>query len=126
MKTLDVVVDGKEIVVQAQKIGNQVWFHFDGSTYSHTPRSSQAQSSSQTGAQDPHKIIAPMPGKIIKVFVNVGDIVKEGQTLVAMEAMKMEYNLKATQRLQVRSIHCEKDGQVGLGDLLVQLEDCDG
>ncbi|EAU61644.1 biotin/lipoyl-containing protein, partial [Stigmatella aurantiaca] len=40
-------------------------------------------------------ISAPMPGKVVKVLVKVGDEVKEGQGLVVVEAMKMENELKS-------------------------------
>ncbi len=40
-------------------------------------------------------MLAPMPGKVVKVFVKVGDEVKEGQGIVVIEAMKMENELKS-------------------------------
>ena len=46
-----------------------------------------------TGAGD--AVTAPMPGNILKVNVNVGDAVKEGQVLVVLEAMKMENEIMA-------------------------------
>lgn len=46
------------------------------------------------GAGD-HVLRSPMPGTITKVFRKVGDVVKKGESVVAMEAMKMELVLKA-------------------------------
>lgn len=40
-------------------------------------------------------VVAPMPGKVVKVLVAVGDEVKEGQGLVVVEAMKMENELRS-------------------------------
>jgi len=45
--------------------------------------------------EGPQVVVAPMPGKIVKVFVKPGDDVKEGQGLVVVEAMKMENELKS-------------------------------
>ena len=67
-----------------------------------------------------------MPGKIIKVFVKEGQAVSEGETIVAMEAMKMEYNLKSVQDMVVKSINCQEGQQVSLGDVLVDLEESNG
>jgi biotin carboxyl carrier protein len=46
-------------------------------------------------AEGKQVINAPMPGKVVKVLVKVGDEVKEGQGLVVVEAMKMENELKS-------------------------------
>ena len=40
-----------------------------------------------------------------------------------MEAMKMEYNLKAAQKMNVKSINCTEGAQVSLGEVLVELEE---
>ena len=60
-------------------------------------------------------IAAPMPGKIISVNVEIGDNVTEGQTLVVMEAMKMEMSLKApftgqVERINVKAIEFVEAG----------------
>ncbi|MEM7647470.1 MAG: acetyl-CoA carboxylase biotin carboxyl carrier protein subunit, partial [Pseudomonadota bacterium] len=78
------------------------------------------------GESDPSVIVAPMPGKIIKVLKTMGDIVEEGETVVVMEAMKMEYNLKASQKRRVREIHCVPGQAVALGLTLVDMEEFDG
>ena len=46
-------------------------------------------------AEGKQVINAPMPGKVVKVLVKLGDEVKEGQGLVVVEAMKMENELKS-------------------------------
>ena len=46
-------------------------------------------------AEGKQTIVAPMPGKVVKVLIKVGDEVKEGQGLVVVEAMKMENELKS-------------------------------
>lgn len=123
MNTYKVLIDGKEEVVQAQKIKGEIWFHYQGQTFQYAP-SSRARSGGQ-GSQntDPTKILAPMPGKIIKVFKAVGDSVSEGDTVVAMEAMKMEYNLKAGQDMTIAKILVQEGQTVALGDLLVDMEE---
>lgn len=67
-------------------------------------------------------IAAPMPGKIIKVFVKVGDTVTEGQGLLVMEAMKMENELKATKAGKVTEVSCAEGTTVENNTKLVVIE----
>ena len=48
-----------------------------------------------SSAVDKGSLLAPMPGKIVKVLVSANDEVKKGQALVIMEAMKMEVSRRA-------------------------------
>jgi len=64
---------------------------------------------------------APMPGNIMKVNVNPGDVVKAGDVLCVLEAMKMENDIKAAQDGTVASVHVQKGATVNTGDLLVSL-----
>jgi pyruvate carboxylase len=64
---------------------------------------------------------APMPGKIFKLNVAVGDEVKEGDTLIVTEAMKMETNIKAKVDGVVQQILFKQNDQVQQGDLLLVL-----
>jgi 3-methylcrotonyl-CoA carboxylase alpha subunit len=66
--------------------------------------------------------VAPMPGKIVKVFVDEGDAVEEGQTLLVMEAMKMEHAVKAPQAGKVARLHVAEGEQVDADALLVLVE----
>lgn len=122
MKKLNLTIDGKDLEVFAQKLKGKIWFHHEGETFSYEPKSSTTQNTG-AAAQDPTQIVAPMPGKIIKVFTSVGAEVKEGETLVAMEAMKMEYNLKATQDMKVTQVNCNEQQQVALGEVLIKMEE---
>ena len=127
MKKLSLNFKGKEIEVWAQKIKGRLWFHYQGETFQYIPRSlSSSQKSQAGGGPNPYQIMAPMPGKIIKVFVKKGEAVSQGQTLVAMEAMKMEYQLKAEANLLVKSLHCKEGQMVSLGEVLIDLEGKDG
>ncbi len=64
-----------------------------------------------------------MPGKVIAVNVAEGDAVTEGQTLVVLEAMKMEMAIKAPRDGVVASVPQAVGAMVGDGDVLVALEE---
>ena len=66
-------------------------------------------------------LVAPMPGMIVRVAVEVGDVVQPGQGLMIMEAMKMENELRATAAATVTAIHAVAGTAVEKGALLIEL-----
>ncbi|MEG0250772.1 MAG: pyruvate carboxylase [Peptostreptococcus sp.] len=71
---------------------------------------------------DPHQIGASIPGKVAKILVKEGDIVKENQPLIVIEAMKMETNIVAKAAGKVRDIKVSEGQMVIDKQLLIQLE----
>jgi biotin carboxyl carrier protein len=67
-------------------------------------------------------IASPMPGKVVKVFVKAGDVVKEGQGLVVVEAMKMENELKSPKAGTVIEVLTKEGVAVENGAKLVVVE----
>jgi glutaconyl-CoA/methylmalonyl-CoA decarboxylase subunit gamma len=67
-------------------------------------------------------IRAPVPGKIVDVFVKVGDTVDEGDLVLILEAMKMENELHATKKAIVVAVLVKKGDQAERGQLLVAFE----
>lgn len=70
----------------------------------------------------PAPIVAPMPGLIVRVNVNVGDEVQAGQGVVVMEAMKMENELRSASGGRVKAILAQPGTAVEKGARLVELE----
>ncbi|RLA61860.1 MAG: acetyl-CoA carboxylase biotin carboxyl carrier protein subunit [Epsilonproteobacteria bacterium] len=67
-------------------------------------------------------MLSPMPGKIITVLVKSGDVVKKGDTLLIMEAMKMEHAIKASKDGKVIKVFFEEGEQIEGGIELVEME----
>lgn len=66
---------------------------------------------------------AGMPGKIIEIFVKVGDIVKANKPVLIMEAMKMENEMRATADVKVKEICVKQGASVESGQVLIKFED---
>jgi biotin carboxyl carrier protein len=77
----------------------------------------------KSGAR-PHKrdIKTSMPGRIVKLFVKEGELVKEGQAVLVLEAMKMQNEIKAPQSGTITRIHPEAGDSVEAGALLFSIE----
>ncbi len=75
------------------------------------------------GAAEGSRIVtAPMPGTVIKVHVHEGSTVKAHQTLVVVEAMKMETPLTSPFDATVRAVHVQEGDRVAGGAVLVELD----
>ena len=68
------------------------------------------------------RITAPMPGKVIQIFVKAGDKVKRGEPLAVLEAMKMENTLSAQADATIAEIAVSVGDQVGEGALILRFE----
>ncbi len=79
-------------------------------------------SGASAAATGPAPLKAPMPGMIVRIAVNVGDTVRAGDSLVVMEAMKMENELRASAPGTVKAIHAVVGQPVDKGTLLLELE----
>ena len=68
------------------------------------------------------RIKAPMPGMILSVLVKTGDIVKAGDTLLILEAMKMQNAILAGVKATVKRVHVKKGETTSKSDLLIELD----
>ena len=78
-------------------------------------------SAATAGVAGPAPLIAPMPGMIVRVSVAPGDVVVAGQSLIVMEAMKMENELRAAGPGTVTAVRVFAGTAVQKGAVLVEL-----
>ena len=76
----------------------------------------------QADVADPKQIGSTMPGMVVTVSVAEGDVVKQGQKILSLEAMKMETSINAEADGKVAEVHVKPGSQVETGDLLVRME----
>jgi pyruvate carboxylase subunit B len=84
-------------------------------------RAIQEMTGSGSATRGPAPLVAPMPGLVVRINVQIGDQVQPGQPLVVMEAMKMENELRSTSAGVVRGVRVQPGSAVEKGAILVEL-----
>lgn len=91
------------------------------------PSTDQHPSNAKTASPDAPKgggtIKSPLPGVVLELHVKVGDVVKFGQRLLTLEAMKMENNIESDKEGKVVEIKKNKGDSVMEGDVLIIIGD---
>ena len=101
------------------KVQDSYWIHLDGRI--HIVNSHEIGYSNQK--QSEGSLVAPMPGTIIEILVKKGQKVRKGQSLMVMEAMKMEHKIQSPKDGEVISISNEVGQKVDMGTVLVEIAD---
>ena len=73
-------------------------------------------------AEEENSVVSPMPGKVVRIPVSVGDAVTAGQTLIVVEAMKMQSEFKASHDKKVLEILVKEGDTVNAHQLMMKLE----
>lgn len=107
----------------AQLVKGQLWVHFQGRTFVYESPLQKKFGKKGAGKAKSGEILAPMPGKVTKILKNVGDSIQAGDLVLVMEAMKMEYTLKADVGGKIEALSCQVGDQVALGKVLVKINE---
>jgi biotin carboxyl carrier protein len=86
------------------------------------PRSLRGRRGAGAGTEGPRPVKAPMPGRVVRLLVQAGDEVEEGQGVVVIEAMKMQNELKSPKAGRVVRVGAAVGDTVASGDVLVVVE----
>lgn len=120
--TANVTVNGEEYKVEWEKPKEEKPVVKVQPVAAKPAQANPAPAVAPTAAVKGNAIKTPLPGVIIDVKVNVGDAVKKGDTVVVLEAMKMENNINADRDGKVTAIQVAKGDTVADGAVLVVLE----
>ena len=118
---LHALVGNVRLSAAVYRIGSDVFVVKDGATERLQLRSLDV-GDFRTVASTGGKVTAPMPGNIVAVSVAVGDRIKAGQTLVVLEAMKMEHNITAPGNGKVSALNVAVGERVEEGAEMVVLD----
>ncbi len=114
-RAVTVEVDGKRFDVEVHGLGA-----FSGvGTQSAKPAPPTAESKLRTSADGTERIVAPMQGTIVKAEVKAGDVVKAGDLLIVLEAMKMENHINSPRDGTVAEVNVKAGQNVETGTVLI-------
>ncbi len=117
---MELSIDGRRVVAHVSADKAKRWVTMNGQTVMLTKTSG-----AKRGVRHDHAggLIAPMPGQVRSVAVKVGDLVKKGQTLLTMEAMKMEIRIQALKDGAVTALHVQQGQTVEREQILIEVEE---
>lgn len=114
----EVVVNGTQYKVKYQREEEEVNTTFVAPKRQAAPKAGKAESATPASQAVPagsgFRAVAPLPGTVQQIYVNVGDAVKRGQKLMMYEAMKMENNFLAEVDGTIKEV------KVRVGDNIIQ------
>jgi biotin carboxyl carrier protein len=122
---ISLVLEGKAYEVKRELAGGDLHIWVQGARYAaevRDPKSLRSRRAAVEGAAGPKKLVAPMPGKVVRVLVKEHAAVERGQGLMVVEAMKMQNELKAPKNGVVQKVLVGEGAAVNAGDVLVIVE----
>lgn len=118
--TLQLIVDGRALAVHLVRRGVGYQVAVDGAVFTVVPETAVAEDGATHVLATP-AIVAPMPGKVLRVLVREGQKVDTGDTLLILEAMKMETRIDSEAPALVRRVLVSEGQTVDAGAPLVEL-----
>jgi biotin carboxyl carrier protein len=119
---LDLLIDGKRLTACVSSDNNKRWVTINGQTFVLTK-----SSGTRKGRHGHHhaagELTAPMPGQVRAVNVSEGDAVTKGQTLLVLEAMKMEIRIHSPQDGIVKKFFIKQGQTVEREQILIEIEE---
>jgi biotin carboxyl carrier protein len=110
--------------VKSERVANDLRVWVGTSRFAvelHDPRSLRGRSRAADD-QGPRKIIAPMPGKVVRLLVREGDEVEVGGGVAVVEAMKMQNEIKSPKKGTIKKVLVGEGAAVNAGDVLAIVE----
>ena len=122
---LSLIVEGKSFEIKRDQngAGFNIWIGDTGfSAESRDPRALRARLKAGADKKGPAKIVAPMPGRVVRVLVKENDEVEAGQGILVVEAMKMQNEIKSPKKGVVKKLSTAPGTAVNPGDVLATVE----
>jgi biotin carboxyl carrier protein len=119
---LELLIDGKRVTAYVSSDNARRWVTINGQTLVLT-KTSGARRGGHGHHHAAGELTAPMPGQVRAVNVGEGDAVTKGQTLLVLEAMKMEIRIHAPQDGTVKQLFVKQGQTVEREQILIDIED---
>ena len=112
--------DRSDVIYVAGDAGKR-WIFWNGQIWRENTDTARTLASRTIAPSGPETVRAPMPARVLALLVQPGAAVKKGDTLVLLEAMKMELPLRAPIDGTVAAVHCQQGDLVNADAALVEL-----
>lgn len=130
LRKFKIAIDGKEYLVEMEELDVKTNQPLTNVTAPEVPvitppitptpvKQPEVPVSSVSASTAADTMVAPMPGNILKILVEVGQTVKENQPIMILEAMKMENEIVAEKAGIIKAIYVDQGMMVNPGDSLV-------
>lgn len=122
---LSILLDGKSYEIKQENTGTDFNIIVGGlrfPTQIRDPRSLRSRRGADSGTEGVKKIVAPMPGKVVRILAQPGTAVEHGQGVIVIEAMKMQNELKSPKKGIVKKLTVHEGAAVEAGQSLAEVE----
>jgi biotin carboxyl carrier protein len=122
---LSLLIEGKSYEIKRERTGSDTSVWVGNAGYAaevRDPRSLLGRKGKAGDQSGPRKLVASMPGKIVRVLVGENAEVDAGQGIVVVEAMKMQNEIKSPKKGRVQKLMAREGANVNAGDVLAIVE----
>jgi biotin carboxyl carrier protein len=122
---LSILIEGRAYEVKRERTATDTHLWVGPVRYAaelRDPRSLRGRRDGAAESQGAKKLLAPMPGKVVRVLAAEKDEVDAGQGIIVVEAMKMQNELKSPKKGVVRQVLAAAGAAVNAGDVLAIIE----
>jgi biotin carboxyl carrier protein len=122
---LSLLIDGRSYEIKREQTATDLYMWVGNVRFAvetRDPRSLRSRQKTGRDEKGPRKILAPMPGRIVRLLVAEGSEVEAGQGIVVIEAMKMQNEIKSPKKGIVKKISASAGAAIDPGDLLAIVE----
>jgi biotin carboxyl carrier protein len=122
---LSVLIGGKAYEIKREHTATDMHLWVGSVRYLaelHDPRSLRGRRGGAADDEGPRELLAPMPGKVVRVLIGEEQPVEAGQSILVVEAMKMQNEIKSPKKGVVHKIVAAEGANVNAGDVLAIVE----
>ncbi|MBI3403900.1 MAG: biotin/lipoyl-binding protein [Acidobacteria bacterium] len=116
-----ILLNGQSFEVRVTQMHDGLHIHSAGEDYIaqvQDPRSWRGRQGAAVTAEGRQQIVAPMPGKIVRLLVKAGDAVEAGKGILVVEAMKMQNEIRSPKSGTVEKLAVKEGQAVNAGEVL--------
>ncbi len=122
---VSIIIGGTHYEVKRERTAADTHYWVKNSRFAveiRDPRSLRSRKASAASGEGPQKLLAPMPGKVVRIILPAGSEVEAGQGVLVVEAMKMQNELKSVKKGTVKQVMVAEGASVSAGEVLAIVE----